>query len=77
MKPESEDACSGRGGACPEVAGVPCSSHRGSPGRNAVVATVDSHHGLRGRRPEGFQGRSSRLILVSVGELLEVNRVIL
>lgn len=46
-------------------------------GRNAVVVAVDSHHGLRGRRQRVFKVGLPGLILVSVGELLEVNRVIL
>lgn len=46
-------------------------------GRHAVVVAVDSHHGLRGRRQGVFKVGLPGLILVSVGELLEVNWVVL
>lgn len=46
-------------------------------GCNAVIVSIDPHHGLRGSCQGVLQVGLPGLILGSVGELLEVNRVIL
>lgn len=46
-------------------------------GRHAVIIPIDPHHGLRGSRQGVLQIGLPGLILVSVGELLEVDWVIL
>ena len=85
MKPESEDTCSVAGvggGGVPRDDGHMITTYHvviieEAQGCNAVVVPVDSHHGLRGRRQGVFKVGLPGLILISVGELLEVNRVVL
>lgn len=84
MKPESKDACSVGGGRAQRwrTYGHMITTYHvviieEAQGRNAVVVPVDSHHGLRGRRQGVFKVGLPGLILVSVGELLEVNWVVL
>lgn len=76
MRPESENTHSARG-ATPEVRTYHVVIIEEAQGRHAVIVPIDSHHGLRGGCQGVFQVGLPGLILASVGELLEVDWVVL
>lgn len=77
MRPESEDTQSVRGGHAQRWQMYHVVIVEEAQGCNALIVSIDSHHGLRGRCQGIFKVGLPGLILVSVGEFLEVNWVVL